>query len=157
MKNHNPYRCVECSAEFTPDPRVGARQVTCGAAACQRERHKDRCRIWHARNRESGSNHYRDVVRPFREEQADYQRRWRLWNRLGEIRDEIGLLGTAVLARLRDLVTRAQRLAERAVGRAQSGVLAGEKLGDAVQAVMATIAALEQLETSTARLRELEL
>jgi hypothetical protein len=67
------------------------------------------------------------------------------------------VLGGALLASLRGLIGRAEPLIERAMGTVQTGVLAGEKLRRAVAAVRATVAALEQLETSTAELRELGL
>ena len=154
MISTNPCRCVECSAEFVPDPRVGTRQVTCGALGCQRARHADQCREWHANNKEATATHYQDVVVPFRREQPDYQRRWRWGRRLCEIREKTTLLGGEALASLRGLVFRAQKLA---FGAVQTGVLAGEKLQRAMAAVRATITALEQLEASTAQLRELGL
>jgi hypothetical protein len=40
----------ECRRWFAPHPRVGARQVTCGAAACQRHRHRRADRHWHRRH-----------------------------------------------------------------------------------------------------------
>jgi hypothetical protein len=154
MKSTNPCRCVECSAEFVPDPRVAGRQVTCGTAECQRARHAKQCRKWHATNKEATASHYEDVVVPFRQKQPDYQRRWRWGRRLCEIREKTTLLGGAVLASLRSLVLRAPQLA---LGFVQTGVLAGEKLQRAVKAVRTTITALEQLEASTTELRELGL
>jgi hypothetical protein len=44
-------RCRACHALFTPDPRVGARQHTCGAATCQVERHRQECKAWRERER----------------------------------------------------------------------------------------------------------
>jgi hypothetical protein len=67
------------------------------------------------------------------------------------------LLGGAVLGRLRGLVREAEQLAQDAVGIVQSGVLAGERLGRAVLAVRSVTNCLEQLESSTAELRELGL
>lgn len=146
-------RCVECSGEFVPDPRVGDRQVTCGAEKCQRARHAKRCREWHASNAEAVATHYQDVVLPFRQQQPDYQSRWRWGRRLREIREKSGVL----LASLRALLSRAEKLCRRAEGIVQTGVLAGELLVRAVSAVRSTIAAVEQLEASTAELRALGL
>jgi len=42
--------CSECRRWFLPDARVGDRQRTCGAAACQRARHERSDRAWRARN-----------------------------------------------------------------------------------------------------------
>ena len=153
----NTCRCTECSGKFAPDPRVGDRQVTCGAAECQQARHAKRCRQWHATNRDATAKHYEDVVAPFRREQPDYQRRWRWGRRLREIREQTGLLGGALLGRLHGLVRQAEGLAQRAASCVQTGILAGEKLRRAVAAVRSTITALEQLEASTAELRELGL
>lgn len=157
MKTTTPCRCVQCSGEFVPDPRVRSRQVTCGAPECQRGRHAERCREWHANNKEMTAEHYQDVVVPFRRGQPDYQRRWRWGQRLREIREKTTVMGGALLGRLRGLVSQAEQLIARAVDSAQTGVLAGEKLGRAVAAVRSTMAALEQLEASTAALHELGL
>jgi hypothetical protein len=154
MQKKTPHRrCVKCSGEFIPDPRVGDRQVTCGAEKCQRTRHADRCRQWHASNAEAAASHYQDVVVPFRRAQPDYQSRWRWWRRLGEIREQSEVLCGTLVAGLRALVSHAEQLARRAVGIVQTGVLAGEMLQRAVSAVRSTIAAIEQLEASTAELR----
>lgn len=157
MNSTTPCRCVQCSAEFVPDPRVRERQITCGAPRCQRGRHAERCREWHTGNKETTAGHYQDVVVAFRREQPDYQRRWRWGQRLREIREKTTLVGGALLASLRSLVSQAEQLIGRAVGTVQSGVLAGEKLRRAVAAVRHTITALEQLEASASELRELGL
>lgn len=157
MKSTTACRCAECKRAFVPDPRIGSRQVTCGALECQRARHAGRCRIWRSENGETAANHYQDVVVPFRRQQPDYQRRWRWGCRLGEIREEMTLLGGAVLGRLRGLVHQAQQLVQGAMGIVQSGVLAGEKLLRTIDAVRSTISCLEQLQASTAALRELAL
>ena len=114
MKSTNPCRCTECSAEFVPDPRVGGRQVTCGAPECQRARHAGRCQQWHADNREATARHYEDVVVPFRQRQPDYQRRWRWSRQLREIREKTIVLGGAILASLRRLACWAERLIRQA-------------------------------------------
>ena len=155
MKTKTPCRCVECNAVFVPDPRVGDRQVTCGAAECQQARHAKQCREWHARNREITAGHYQDVVVPFRTEQPDYQRRWRWSRRLREIREKTTRLGTVMLAGLRELVRRAEEMAQQAVGVVQTGVLSGEELRRAVGVLVAMITSLERLEASTAELGDL--
>jgi hypothetical protein len=157
MIQTTPCRCSECSAEFIPDPRVGDRQVTCGVAECQQARHAKQCREWRAANGEATASHYEDVVVPFREQQPDYQRRWRWGQRLREIREKTTRFGGSLLIGLRGLVQRAERLVARTAGVVQTGVLAGEKLDRAVAVVRSTIAAVEQLEASVAELRELGL
>lgn len=156
-KDTRHHRCVKCSAAFVPDPRVGERQVTCGAEGCQRGRHADQCQRWHRANRGATAEHYRDAVVPFRRQQPDYQARWRWGQRVGEIREQMGQLGGALLGALRALVNGARRLAERAIGVVQTGVLAGVSLDRAVAAVQSTIVALEQLAASTTELRALGL
>jgi hypothetical protein len=155
MNSKTHHRCVHCNTTFVPDPKVGSRQVTCGAPACQRARHAEQCRAWHEANPEGRGEHYQDVVVPFRQQQPEYQARWRWWRRLGEIREQIGGLGGTLTGALRSLVQGAKRLAERAVGVVQTGVLAGASLDRAVAAVQSTLAALEQLAASTAELRAL--
>jgi hypothetical protein len=59
-------RCPFCHTLFRPHPRLGARQWTCGAPACQRERHAQSCRAWRRRNRAVTRTHYRDYVQPAR-------------------------------------------------------------------------------------------
>jgi hypothetical protein len=59
-------RCTCCQRLFHPDPRVGPRQRTCGAPACQRERHAASCRRWRRRNRAVTRTHYQDYVQPSR-------------------------------------------------------------------------------------------
>ena len=59
-------RCTYCRSLFGPDPRVSPRQRTCGAPACQRERHAASCRRWWRRNRAVTRKHYQDYVQPSR-------------------------------------------------------------------------------------------
>jgi hypothetical protein len=148
-------RCSECRRFFVPDPRVGDRQVTCGSAECQRARHSERCRVWHRANAEVARSHYEDVVVPFREQQPDYQRRWRLWRWFGEIREKMSSTGGVVPASLRAFLGRAAKLAQSPTREAQTGVFAGDVLDKAKEAVRGTLAALEQLEASVATLRAL--
>lgn len=155
MKTITPCRCVECNAVFVPDPRVGDRQVTCGAAECQRARHAKRCQVWHGSNKEIAAGHYQDVVVPFRTEQPDYQRRWRWSRRLREIREKTTWMGAVVLAGLRELVRRAEQMVQQAMGVVQTGVLAVEKLRRAVGVLGTMITSLERLEASTAELGDL--
>jgi hypothetical protein len=119
--------------------------------------HAKACGRWHEANVEATCSHYQDVVVPFRRLQPDYQRRWRWGRKLREIREQMGQFGGALLAPLRSLISKAQELARRAVGAVQTGVLAGESLNRAVQAVSTMITALEQLEASTAELGALGL
>jgi hypothetical protein len=44
-------RCCVCGKLFSPDPRVGARQRTCGGKECRIERHREACREWRERER----------------------------------------------------------------------------------------------------------
>jgi hypothetical protein len=59
-------RCPFCETLFRPHPCLGARQRTCGAPACQRERHARSCRRWRRRNRAVTRTHYQDYVQPSR-------------------------------------------------------------------------------------------
>ena len=59
-------RCPFCQTLFRPHPRLGSRQWTCGAAACQQQRHAASCRRWRRQNRAVTRTHYRDYVHPAR-------------------------------------------------------------------------------------------
>jgi hypothetical protein len=59
-------RCPFCQTLFRPHPRLGPRQWTCGAPACQQRRHVENCRRWPRRNRAVTRTHYRDYVLPAR-------------------------------------------------------------------------------------------
>jgi len=45
--------CRFCRRWFVPNARARARQVACGRAECQRERHRVACSRWHARERDA--------------------------------------------------------------------------------------------------------
>ncbi len=150
-------RCCECRRRLEPDPRVGARQVTCGAEKCQRERHSDRCRAWHRANGDVAGCHYEDVVVPFRRRQPDYQRRWRLAQRLREIREETRPLGSVLLTSFQALLSRTKTLSESPTSEAQTGVLTAKLLSKATDVLRGAVAALEQLEVSVAELRSMGL
>lgn len=152
MKTANR-RCSQCMRPFVPEPRVRDRQVTCGAASCQRARHAYACREWRVRNPEVVSSHYGDTVKAFREQQPDYQRRWRLGQRLREIREKTSSLGGGLLTSLRALLGRTDALAASPARPAQTGVLAADLLDVARAALRDAVAAIEQLEASVAALR----
>ena len=59
-------RCPFCQILFRPHPRLGPRQWTCGAPACQQQRHAASCRRWRRQNRAVTRTHYRDDVHPAR-------------------------------------------------------------------------------------------
>lgn len=60
------HHCRYCKRLFHPDPRVGSRQRTCGAPACQLARHAASCDRWRRRNRAVTRSHYQDYVEPRR-------------------------------------------------------------------------------------------
>lgn len=43
--------CRICRKWFSPDPRLGERQRTCGSTECQRQWHTKKCREWNKKNR----------------------------------------------------------------------------------------------------------
>lgn len=154
------HRCwnQKCNRPFFPDPRVKERQVTCGKPECQRARHADRCKVWHADNANITATHYEDVVVPFRRKQPDYQRRWRLKRRLREIREKFdNLVGDMLLTSLRALLGRVEALSSSPTKEAQSGVLAGDLLDKAAAALRAAVAVIEQLDPSLVTLRSMGL
>jgi len=60
------------------------------------------------------ASHYQDVVVPFRQQQPDYQRRWRLGRKLREIRETMMPTGGVMLSSLRALLGRAEDLSKSA-------------------------------------------
>jgi hypothetical protein len=50
--------CRICRKWFIPNPRLGERQMTCGAAECQKQRHKRKCAEWNRRNRACSQENY---------------------------------------------------------------------------------------------------
>lgn len=138
-------RCSECNCLFIANPRVGARQVTCGAEECQQSLHNKACKLWHAKNREASRHHYRDVVLPFRRTQPTYQRRWRLERRLCEIREEFKRGVGSMDSQLHAVLKRAKRLALEAIEPVQSGVITEKTLRSVMSVMQEALTALEQV------------
>jgi len=103
------------------------------------------------------ASHYQDVVVPFRQQQPDYQRRWRLGRKLREIREAILPTGGVLLSSLQALLGRAEELSKSAARNTQTGVLAGKMLDRARVALRGVVAAIEQLEASASALQSLGL
>jgi hypothetical protein len=98
------------------------------------------------------SQHYQDVVKPFRAEQPSYQRRWRLARRLREIREMIAELVATVGAQLAALIECGRSLSGATAMERQTGVMAGQSLPDAITAAIAVSGALEQVARLDAQL-----
>ncbi len=49
-QKQNKRPCRICRRWFTPDPRLGSRQRTCGDEVCQRKWHARKCAEWNRRN-----------------------------------------------------------------------------------------------------------
>lgn len=60
-------RCMYCGRYFTPDKRVGNRQLACTRASCRAERKKRSQENWRRSNPEYFTNHYSDYVKPWRQ------------------------------------------------------------------------------------------
>lgn len=50
--------CRICRKWFTPDPRVGDRQKTCGDHECMRKWHTKKCAEWNRNNRKCAQENY---------------------------------------------------------------------------------------------------
>ena len=50
-RKSNKRPCRICRKWFTPDPRLGDRQKTCGKEACKRKWHAKKCAEWNKKNR----------------------------------------------------------------------------------------------------------
>lgn len=68
--------CVGCGRFFVPDPRVGKRQKSCGAAQCRKKRKQLQEKRWREKN--SGYFHGRyTYVKAWRQAHPGYQKAWR--------------------------------------------------------------------------------
>ena len=162
MKPTKLRSCWHCNLSFLPDPRVGDRQVTCGAAECKHARHTYMCKQWHLSNPAAHKStasqvHYQDAVKPFRLGQPSYQRRWRLAQSLREIREQILLLTCLIGARLRGVVARGQALLSMAHEGKQTGVITQQSLPQTLSVASALSAAIEQVAAFTTQLTALGL
>lgn len=140
---------------FEPDPRVGARQVTCRAGPCQASRHADRCRKWREANPEVTSRHYEDVVVPYRQRRPWYQRAWRFACRVSEIREKMRGLGGGLVGAARSLLNQAKSLFLAVPEGVATGGISGVFVSDAAAALTAAVDALEVVERSMAKLATL--
>jgi hypothetical protein len=50
--------CRICGKWFAPHPRLGVRQMTCGASECQRQWHTRKCAEWNRKNRITFQENY---------------------------------------------------------------------------------------------------
>ena len=50
-RKSNKRPCRICRKWFTPDPRLGDRQKTCGKETCKRKWHAKKCSEWNKKNR----------------------------------------------------------------------------------------------------------
>ncbi len=50
-RNSKKRPCRICRKWFTPDPRLGDRQKTCGKERCKRKWHAEKCAEWNKKNR----------------------------------------------------------------------------------------------------------
>ncbi len=108
-------RCVYCKRFFRPDPRVGARQKSCGDGECRRRRKRESQRRWLEANPGYFCGRYA-YVREWRKRNPGYQRGWRERRRISgqdisrglsegyrercEIQDEIGVKKSLKTVRL---------------------------------------------------------
>jgi len=108
--------CRICRRWFVPHPRVGGRQRVCGAAECQRERHRRACKAWHEREREAARAHrVRQRLRQGCQEpgRGEGGVRWEV------VRDAVGLEAAVIFEELLRLLEDAVR---DAVSRQGSGI-----------------------------------
>lgn len=62
--------CSICGRWFTPNPRSGDRQKTCGSDECKREQHARSCRKWNRKNRQ----YFKDIYLTKRLEAGSWRR-----------------------------------------------------------------------------------
>src|SRR5262249_21354831 len=107
------------------------------------------CRRWREHNRDATSQHYTDVVVPFRTRRSTYQREWRIERSLREIRDEIEPGLRSVERSLARLLARGDRSARLQAGaargprpRAGGPFSAGMRIAAAIAHQMTELASL---------------
>ena len=68
-------KCPYCKTRFTPHPKVGERQITCGAPACKAALKSDNNRKWRQRN----PDYHRDYprVKDWLEQKPGYLKKYR--------------------------------------------------------------------------------
>jgi hypothetical protein len=79
-------KCKFCRRVFTPDPRVGDRQISCQNTVCKRKRKKTAQKKWTKNNPDYFHGRYTEL-RYWRENNPAYQKEWR--NKKNEIQDKI--------------------------------------------------------------------
>ena len=130
--------------------------MTCGAKACQRSRHANKCKEWHAHNAAAAAHHYADVVKEYRRRHPTYQRRRRLVAALREIREQMVAAVAGAGARLAGLVERGKRVLQD--GRrepAQVRATTGKPLECALDAAGSMMGAVDELVRLSGALAEL--
>lgn len=79
-------KCRSCRRVFTPDPRVGDRQVCCQTEDCKRECKRISQKRWCRTNPDYFHGRYEEL-RLWRERNPGYQKKWRRGR--AEIQDEM--------------------------------------------------------------------
>ena len=79
-------KCRCCRRVFTPDPRVGDRQVCCQSEDCKKESKRISQKRWCRANPDYFHGRYEEI-RLWREKNPGYQKQWRRVR--SEIQDEI--------------------------------------------------------------------
>jgi len=79
-------KCKSCRRVFTPDPRVGDRQVCCQLEDCKKHCKRVSQKRWCRANRDYFQGRYEET-RLWRERNPGYQKRWRRGR--SEIQDEM--------------------------------------------------------------------
>lgn len=149
--------CYQCGRPFTPNPRVAARQVTCGDTECKRRNHAESCRRWRQKNHAASSHHYSDVIAPFRAQHQTYQREWRLVRSLRKIRDSIDPVLRAVDGPLDRLILRGERvLTARAQERTGRPPRRRDLFPDVLAVAQRLSRAVKELKSLARRLTELD-
>jgi len=69
-------KCPYCKTQFTPHPKVGDRQITCGKPACKKALKSDNNRRWRQRNPDYYSKGY-SRLKDWLEENPGYLKRYR--------------------------------------------------------------------------------
>ena len=85
-KKQNKKKCRYCRRAFTPNPRLGSRQISCKDKECRKKRKKHAQKKWHQSNPDYFQDRY-EYVKWWRERHPGYQKSLRRRGR--EIQDTI--------------------------------------------------------------------
>jgi hypothetical protein len=69
--------CPYCFNTFTPNPKVGDRQICCGSESCKKKRKQNADKRWRKNNPDYFKNRYSSHLKPWLEKHQGYLKQYR--------------------------------------------------------------------------------